>query len=209
MRLGRLLRVLVALFAALLVAISVSYLAIRPDPHRTLAEQYAVYSAYIRARLTGESHDLGSTTDLTVIVRSTTASRTFLSLTRFSVFRFLVSGLTNAKRNMPSTHRFSLLDFAISNLESETFETRFDLPSRYVLVANEEAQMYGTRAYEEKFGHSYGYIVLSKVGFNRDLSEALLYTEHICGLCGGGEYVLMRKVNGRWVVAGESSTWVS
>jgi hypothetical protein len=209
MRLGRLLGGLVAFSATLVASISATYLAIRRDPRRTIAEQYAVYSAYIRSRLMGESHDLGSTTDLTVIVRSTTASHTFLRPSRFSEYRFLISRLTNAKRNMPATHRFSLVDFAISNLQSETFETRFDLPSRYVLVANEEAQRYGTRAYEEKFGHSYGYIALSKVGFNRDLTEALFYTARICGLCGGGEYVLMRKVNGHWAVAGESYTWVS
>jgi hypothetical protein len=66
------------------------------------------------------------------------------------------------------------------NRQSETFETRFDLPSRYVLVANEEAQRYGTRAYQEKFGHSYGYVVLSKVGFNRDLTEApFLHGTHL------------------------------
>jgi hypothetical protein len=41
-----------------------------------------------------------------------------------------------------------------------------------VLVANEEVQGYGTRSYQEKFGHSYGYVVLSKVGFTRDLTEA-------------------------------------
>jgi hypothetical protein len=209
MRLARLLSVLAALAATLIASISVSYFAIRPDPRQTLAEQYAVYSAYIRYRLTGESHDLGSTSDLTVIVRSTTASHTFVSLTRVSEYRFLVSRLANAKRNMPSTRRLSLVDFAISNLRSETFETRFDLPGRYVLVANEEVQVYGTRSYQEKFGHSYGYVVLSKVGFTGDLTEAFFYTEHICGLCGGGEYVLMRKVNGHWTVAGESYTWVS
>jgi hypothetical protein len=50
-----------------------------------------------------------------------------------------------------------------------------------------------------------GFIVFSEVAFNRDLTEALFYTEFHCGsLCAEEKYVLMRKVNGRWVVQGQS-----
>ena len=39
--------------------------------------------------------------------------------------------------------------------------------------------------------------------------EAIFYPEHACGLCGEGKYVLMRKINGKWMVQGESGTWIS
>src|SRR5215467_1070378 len=39
------------------------------------------------------------------------------------------------------------------------------------------------------------------VGLNLTKSEAIFYIDHFCGLCGGGGYIVMRKVNGQWRVA--------
>jgi hypothetical protein len=41
------------------------------------------------------------------------------------------------------------------------------------------------------------------------LTEALFYTEHLCPLCGRGEYVLMKKAYGHWNVEERYTTWVS
>jgi hypothetical protein len=48
-----------------------------------------------------------------------------------------------------------------------------------------------------------GYVRLSSVGFNSDQAQALFYV--VGPYCGNGDYVLMRKVNGHWVV--ESPSW--
>jgi len=40
-------------------------------------------------------------------------------------------------------------------------------------------------------------------------SEAFFYTEHLCGLCGEGKFLYMRKTGGKWVVADTASTWIS
>ena len=53
-------------------------------------------------------------------------------------------------------------------------------------------------------------LCVSHVGLNLNKTEALLYVDHFCGgLCGRGEYVLMRKVNGVWHVVDSHVTWVS
>ena len=50
----------------------------------------------------------------------------------------------------------------------------------------------------------------SQVGFNDRYDQAFVYVGRICGgLCGGGEYVLLSKVNGRWEVRAEKALWVS
>jgi hypothetical protein len=67
-----------------------------------------------------------------------------------------------------------------------------------------------TRDFEARFPNNLGLFVVSHVGLNLNKTEALLYVENFCGgLCGGGEYVLLRKVNGVWHVVDHHNTWVS
>jgi hypothetical protein len=54
-----------------------------------------------------------------------------------------------------------------------------------------------------------GLIILSGVGFNPARTQAVFYIDHFCGLCGGGRYVLMEKINGSWRVRGEHYIWIS
>jgi len=64
--------------------------------------------------------------------------------------------------------------------------------------------------FEARFPNNLGYFVVSHVGLNLDKTEALVYVDHFCGgLCGGGGYVLMRKVGGVWHVVDQHNTWVS
>ena len=60
-----------------------------------------------------------------------------------------------------------------------------------------------------RFPGNYGALTFARVAFNRSLTEAFFYTEHLCGLCGEGKFVYMLKTGGKWVVANTASTWVS
>jgi hypothetical protein len=51
--------------------------------------------------------------------------------------------------------------------------------------------------------------VRSDVGFNRNHTQAVFYIDHFCGLCGGGRYVRMAKIDGAWHIQGEHWTWIS
>lgn len=59
------------------------------------------------------------------------------------------------------------------------------------------------------FPISLGSIAVSRAGVNLAETEAIFYIDHFCGLCGGGRYVLMRKINGTWKVVSEHYTWIS
>jgi hypothetical protein len=63
---------------------------------------------------------------------------------------------------------------------------------------------------DASFPNNLGYFVVSHVGLNLEKTEALVYVDHFCGgLCGEGEYVLMRKVNGVWQIVDRNVTWVA
>lgn len=53
-------------------------------------------------------------------------------------------------------------------------------------------------------------ISISQAGFNFSKTEAILYFNRSCaGLCGGGGYILMQKVDGVWRVVDQHNTWMS
>jgi hypothetical protein len=184
-------------------------LVLRPSQDRANGEQYAVYSSYLQRGLTGNSHDLGDEKGLVVIHAETIVSDQFVNKSKFNQYRFLLGSAGNAEKNIAQLRPSVLFEFFISNLREERLERRFTLSAAYALATEEEMSLYPPEQFLKRFRGSYGYLTFSRVGFNRDLTEAFFYTEHVCGLCGVGRYVFMRKVNGQWVVEGTSSTWIS
>jgi hypothetical protein len=173
-------------------------LILRPNQSLAHAEQYAVYSAYIEPGLTGDSHDLGSSEGLVVIQASTVMS---LRFGLFSAWRIRAA--------IPQLRSSVMLEFFLSNLCDRQLAERFALPAKYELANRREINLYPTEQFAKRFPGNYGYLTFSRIGFNRDLTEAVFYTEHMCGLCGEGKYVFMRKVNSHWITVGEAPTWIS
>jgi hypothetical protein len=65
-------------------------------------------------------------------------------------------------------------------------------------------------AYYKQFPGSPGLLTFSRVGFSTDGAQALFYVSSNCGgLCGGGYYVVMERLNGRWVIEKEINVWVA
>jgi hypothetical protein len=188
-------KTLAALSTLVLAIGTVCLFIFRPSADRVRSEKYAVYSAYLDSKLTGLSHDLGSPEGLSVIVGVTMAPS--------------VATRTNMKHNLPFIRSSTLRNFTLCNLQDERLTRDFQISAKYVLITKEEARQANTVDFLHKYPGSYGYVTLSKVGFNTDLTEAPFYSEHICGLCGGGEYVLMQKIDAHWKIVGESFTWVS
>lgn len=65
-------------------------------------------------------------------------------------------------------------------------------------------------AYYKRFPGSPGVLRFSRVGFSADGNQALFCVSNQCGaLCGGGDYVIMGRHQGRWVIEKTIDTWVS
>ena len=68
----------------------------------------------------------------------------------------------------------------------------------------------GWRAFYGKYPASPGILKLSRVGFNADKSQALIFVAHSCGwLCGEGNYFVLVKKDGEWKIMKELVTWMS
>lgn len=53
-------------------------------------------------------------------------------------------------------------------------------------------------------------ISLSNIGFNMQITQAVLYVGRWCGpKCGEGNYYLLNKIDGKWLITEEINSWVS
>ncbi len=107
--------------------------------------------------------------------------------------------------------RITRASFFLNSVFSTDVSTDLRLPSG-ARAAFVNASDLGTKTsdFEARFPNNLGVFVVSRVGLNLNKTEALLYIERFCGgLCGGGEYVLMRKVDGVWHLVDRHGTWAS
>jgi hypothetical protein len=193
--------------SALLVSLTtVSVLVILAviDRLRNEDEEYAVYSAYLSQGLLNDAHDWSVDTPIQVVVADKSEVNT--------IFRLWALHLANNQSGFSSLHVSTRSSFVIRNLYHTQIRPEFSLPKRATVALAPEAEIAQSShlsSFYEKFPHSLGYITLSGVGFNPSRTQAIFYIEHMCGLCGGGRYVLMEKVAGTWVVRDEHYTWIS
>jgi hypothetical protein len=173
------------------------------NPSKASAEQYAVYSAYIEDGLTGESHSLGDRRGTVIIAAD---SALVDEPNTFQRWRYMAGSLLNLQSRPFHPRSSQVCRLFLRNLKSHRLDRRFSISADYVLLV---AAALSDPKIQERYPRSYGSLTFSSVAFTPDLTEALFYTEHACGLCGGGGYVLMRKVDGKWKVVYQYSTWVS
>ena len=205
----RVVRWLLIAFSVGVVALLAAHVAVRPNPELAASEQYHVLSAYIEPNLSGESHDLGSRNGLVVIDGRALFSEQLNDSNKFKQYVSLLASTNHARARIHQLRRSLMFEFLLANLREFTLERRFQLAARYEVATEQEMKLYPSEAFFARFHSSYGVLTFSPVAFNRDLSEAFFYTEHLCGLCGEGKFVYMRKTGGKWVIAGTASTWIS
>jgi len=159
-------------------------------------EQYAVYSAYLSQGLQTNDHDFGDGHGLLVILDHS------------------VRATTGANGTLPKASSRMRLDLVLHNLRTAHFEARFTLPTEYKLISS--GNLLGETggpvelSPEERRRTLGGFITLSRLSFDHSGTLALFYTEHLaCGLCGGGDLVLLQKQNGQWKMIDDYSPWVS
>ena len=107
--------------------------------------------------------------------------------------------------------------FRGNNKEPETLKEAFKLKVKYTLLGNNEWGEYfkgdvikGWEEFYRKNPGASGYIRLSRVGFNPERDEALVYVEHGCGAtCGTGNYALLTKSEKGWRVKRMVQLWIA
>jgi hypothetical protein len=132
-------------------------------------------------------------------------------ISRIPAPRKIVPGTSPPATWFAQSSRMTRASFFLNNLFSTPISTDLDLPrgAKAIFVYPSDLGT-GTSSLEARFADNFGYFVVSHIGLNLDETEALLYVDHFCGgLCGGGNYILMRKVNGAWHVVDHYLRWVS
>lgn len=113
----------------------------------------------------------------------------------------------------------------ISNATIDSYVDRNAQPSQlspdmqlgvdYVLLSKEELAEISSQGnwheiLQERFPGSNGYLIFSRVGFNRTLDQAVLYVGEVAGpLMGAGYYYLLEKQNGQWAIQEQTMVWIS
>jgi hypothetical protein len=109
-------------------------------------------------------------------------------------------------------------DYLERNSKPYTLSNSFTLKEKYVLVEYREVEKLfdnpdldeAWKEFYRRFPASNGYIVLSRVGFNHEKDQALVYMAWMCkSLCGEGKLMLMSKRDGKWKVEKHYTVWVS
>ncbi len=119
------------------------------------------------------------------------------------------------KRGLTGTTQELIDDFAMQNREPFPLKDRFDVNATIILFDKEKQQQIfidgkGWERFYEIYPNSQGIATFSKVGFNRQGDQALVYygnQEH--WLAGTGYFVLFEKKNGEWSIKSELMVWIS
>jgi hypothetical protein len=154
-------------------------------------EEYAVYNDLLEAQFKGDELDQ-------ILI---------IDQTRVNSTELIEQDLAAFQENAPLAPELAA-SFKDRNKQPYPLNPVLDFGVKYQLLTQEEVdelrpldEASGWKLLYEKYPNSYGFVYLSRVGFNADFSEALIYTEsfHYDQPIKGG-YYLMVKQDGRWVV---------
>jgi hypothetical protein len=192
-------RVAVA-FVSLLVSIFAIFIL---EQRRTQEELGAVLSAYVSDQVLNNSRDWDSGRGIQIILQRE-AQRPGMLRGRWGL-------LFERGPQFPQASLVTRISFALSNAVSTDIRAELHLPGsvEFFIVSHTEQEQSESSSFQRRFPRSLGFIAVSQAGLNFGKTEAILYIDHFCPLCGGGGYVLMRKVSGVWRVVDQHGTWVS
>jgi hypothetical protein len=105
----------------------------------------------------------------------------------------------------------------LSGAGKSTLSYSFKLSQTYTLLSYQDFRQIIKEGLPEEWSLFYemypaaaGFISLSKVGFNKDRTQAIVYMQTSCGfLCGAGEYILLTKSENKWKVSIIHGCWTT
>lgn len=206
-RYGRFLVRVTMVVALLLTCITVLFLL---EQRRTQGEMGAILSAFFSDQVLPNIQDQGAGAgrEIQIVVVRESQNPWDSEILRRSL---LFDRRSSFSRQSSRTTQAS---FFLSNLHSTDIQTELHLPNgaRSFFISWRELKLDGTKPsdFQTRFPNNFGYFVVSQVGLNLGKTEAILYVDHFCsGLCGSGDYFLMRKLNGVWSVVDRHLTRIS
>jgi hypothetical protein len=118
-------------------------------------------------------------------------------------------------QNMSRSVSKSVFDnFVAKNSDSQASQGQIRTGPGYSIITKGEVdELYQDRDFWDRFSEKYpkGILVtLSRIGFNEEMNQALVYSSHTCGWkCGLGYYVLLMKDGNTWTIKHKVNVWAS
>ncbi|MGI8669022.1 MAG: hypothetical protein ACR2J3_04140 [Aridibacter sp.] len=168
-------------------------------------ESYAVYSALI------ENIYVNKNRKLLVFEEETTGCNPM------KVYELFKETENQALNKFADLSNETLHNFQNKRKHCDFLKSDFDVSIKYVFVNKKEIDHLITQnnnpfwdEFFAKYPNSGSLISFSKIGFNREMTQALVYTEFGCGsLCAEGDFVLLRKKNNTWIVENKMPIWAA
>ncbi len=172
-----------------------------PAPEDREAATYAVYSAVIQA------HYVDTQQSALIVIRDQTAPGAYpIALEEY---------IEATREGMPGLTAEIGADFIAQNQGSQALKPLFMIDTDYDFISQEEieatfAQPDGWDSFYARYPNAQGHMRLSGVGFNPQMDTALVYVDNMrAPLAGEGFLLLLKQVNGKWSVEGQTMVWIS
>ena len=170
--------------------------------HGSETEEYAVYDTLIERMYVRDQVEQ-------FVIKDQTSLDSFNEDELDSIFQ-------RVSRKLIALQKTTFNDFQGKNKEPQRLDESFNLSIHYVLISKveEDELLYksadGWAAFYKKYPKSQGIITLSRVGFNPEMNQALVYIGNQSGpKSGAGYYVLLSRENGTWVIKDRYGAWLS
>ncbi len=133
---------------------------------------------------------------------------------------FSVGAPKDLIQEFPSLSKETIDEFNFRNSKAVKLTDKFNLKLKVHLIGKELNQIFTERGqrnskkdnwqiFREKYSADV-YITFSRVGFNKEKTQALIFEAYQCGrFCGGGYYILLVKENSKWKIEKKVGAWYS
>jgi hypothetical protein len=169
------------------------------------SEEYAVYSAVLDQE--SEPGEMNSFAPL--VIQNQTVVDYYSN-------GYMSHALEELKQSAPSLEQETLDNFRAGIEQPHPLKNLFRPPFRIIMISPQEVEGYfglkGFRwpAFYKRYPKSTGLVILSKVGFNRAMNQAVVYRTFTCGdTCGYGSVVFLVKEGEVWKMKRSAGQWIS
>jgi hypothetical protein len=197
-------KVITCLLSLILYSFALFYSVVFAKDNEVTTEEYAVYSAVIQGMFIKEKVK-------TIVISKQTTFYDYKSIWQKpeDYIRVMLEQLRPITLD-------TVEDLERKNKEQSELGFRLNLTARYVLLDRQaptntpEAYAERWRSFYDKYLDSPGIISLSRVGFNANRDQGIVYVANTCGgLCGKGYYMLLTKSSKGWKIERDLMLWVS
>ncbi len=168
------------------------------------ADEYAIYSLIIRTRFDHRG--------LTKIVIKEHSGMSYLTDQMRDERQFW----SYVRNKLPGIQADTVADFKAENKTADQFKNEFSLKVPCILVTDEETNAIfrasgdGWYSFYKKYPGAQGILTFSRVGFDRQRKQALVYFgNQRQSLDGAGYLALLAKKDRTWVMVKQTMIWIS